>query len=68
MGRVMLAHQRSLQRDVAVKVVKPEIEDAAVLGGLLANEATDSWSSLEHLEHRPRARAWARTTRGAPSS
>jgi serine/threonine-protein kinase len=46
MGQVLLAHQRSLRREVAVKVVKPGIDDEAVLGGLLTEAVITG--SLEH--------------------
>jgi serine/threonine-protein kinase len=46
MGRVLLARQRSLAREVAVKVVKSEIHDDAVVGGLLAEAVITG--SLEH--------------------
>jgi hypothetical protein len=36
MGRVLLARQRSLDREVAVKVVKEEAASPAVVEGLLA--------------------------------
>jgi serine/threonine-protein kinase len=46
MGRVMLARQRSLQRDVAVKIVKPLIADDVALQRLLAEAVITG--SLEH--------------------
>jgi serine/threonine-protein kinase len=46
MGRVLLARQRSLGRDVAIKVVKPEIEATATLGGLF--EEARVTGGLEH--------------------
>jgi serine/threonine-protein kinase len=46
MGRVLLAHQRSLHREVAVKVIKAEIHDAAILADLLTEAVITG--SLEH--------------------
>jgi eukaryotic-like serine/threonine-protein kinase len=46
MGRVLLARQRSLQRDVAVKIVRPRREDAGALRRLLVEAVITG--SLEH--------------------
>jgi eukaryotic-like serine/threonine-protein kinase len=46
MGRVLLARQRSLQRDVAVKVLKDETTDPESLTNLLAEAVVTG--SLEH--------------------
>ncbi len=46
MGRVLLARQRSLHRDVAIKVVKEEITDPAALEELLVEGVVTG--SLEH--------------------
>lgn len=46
MGRVLLARQRSLRRDVAIKVVKPEVRRPEVVGALLAEAVVTG--SLEH--------------------
>ena len=46
MGRVDLAHQRSLQREVAVKTVRSDVASPAMLAGLM-NEAVIS-GQLEH--------------------
>jgi serine/threonine-protein kinase len=46
MGRVLCARQRSLQRDVAVKVVKDEVDDASVVEALFAEAVVTG--SLEH--------------------
>lgn len=46
MGRVMLARQRSLQREVAVKMLRPEAASAHALEGLLSEALLVG--SLEH--------------------
>jgi serine/threonine-protein kinase len=46
MGRVLLAHQRSLARDVAVKVLKNGADDESLVGSLLAEARL-----MGHLEH-----------------
>src|SRR5262249_30340109 len=45
-GRVLLAHQRSLRRDVAVKVIKAESDDGSIAGSLLTEAVITG--SLEH--------------------
>jgi hypothetical protein len=46
MGRVLLARQRSLHRDVAVKIVKPRCENDGALQRLLFEAVVTG--SLEH--------------------
>jgi serine/threonine-protein kinase len=46
MGRVLLARQRSLRREVAVKIVRPDVADAALVEGLLGEALVTG--ALEH--------------------
>ncbi len=46
MGRVHVAHQRSLDREVAIKTVRPEVRDPAAIATLIAEAVITG--SLEH--------------------
>jgi serine/threonine-protein kinase len=63
MGRVLLARQRSLCRDVAIKVIKAEIQRPEIIGALLAEAVITG--SLEHPSIVP-VHALGRDSEGRP--
>ena len=63
MGRVLLARQRSLRRDVAIKVIKAEVQHPEVIEALLAEAVVTG--SLEHPRIVP-VHALGRDSEGQP--
>lgn len=63
MGRVLLARQRSLRRDVAIKVIKAEVQRPEIVGSLLAEAVVTG--SLEHPSIVP-VHALGRDAEGRP--